>query len=380
MIDSYVCVDLAGRRMERPGAGRLARGRCVSHHPLLLLLSGVCFVTGVKISNKKKGQTRVSSAGRSSRVLGTAFRLSVPLRVHSVSQMLLDLTNPLLGLVAVAWAGCWAWLAAATAAYERAAGSIAGAIVGVLEGAVGALLTSNGEAPPPPPPPAAAERAFTSATSRSAAPGSLVSAFAFLQMVSSDSLHGACACWAAATQCCAAHHAAPPALPRPPTLQPAVAPLTPPRVPRAVAAPLAAPATAPQRAASLGRVHSTPSSRAGSVASAASFSAASLPSSHPVPLASWASQDGPTSHPLLEEEAAPSPIAAAAPTAASTFAAAAGPAAAGVAPQAHTPAALTAEAVRVVSVTPLVEPRTPTKVSVIQLPGVGPPVWQLVLE
>lgn len=162
--------------------------------------------------------------------------------------------------------------------------------------------------------------------------------------------------------------------PAPPPLQPAVAPLTPPRVPRATAAALAAPATAPQRTASMGRVHSTPSSRAGSVASAASFSAASLPSSHPVPLPSWASQEGPACHPLMFEEAAP------APAAASTSAAAAGPAAAGVAPQAHTPAALTAEAVRVVSVTPLAEPRTPTKVCVFELPGKAPGVRQLVVE
>lgn len=92
----------------------------------------------------------------------------------SVSQMLLDLTSPLLSLVAVAWA----WLAAATAAYERTVGTIAGAVVGVLEGAVAALLRG----PQASPPPAAAELAFTGAAkSRSATPGSLVSAYTFCQ-------------------------------------------------------------------------------------------------------------------------------------------------------------------------------------------------------
>lgn len=107
-------------------------------------------------------------------MLGAATGLSVPSStVHSVSQMLLDLTSPLLSLVAFGWA----WLAAATAAYERAVGSIAGAIVGVLEGAVAALLRGP-QAPPPP----AAERAFKGAAkSRSAAPGSLVSAYTFCQ-------------------------------------------------------------------------------------------------------------------------------------------------------------------------------------------------------
>ncbi len=141
---------------------------------------------------------------------------------------------------------------------------------------------------------------------------------------------------------CPSSHGIP--LPCPSSLQP-IAPHTPPRVLLASTGLLAPTALA----------RTAPSSRANSVASGVSISTASLPSSHPVPLTSWAGQEGPMSHPLTEEGAAPSPTADA-PSSAAAYSPAG--------PRAHSPAALTAEAVRVVSVTPLGERPAAAKVGV----------------
>lgn len=127
------------------------------------------------------------------------------------------------------------------------------------------------------------------------------------------------------------------------------APAPPPRPPHTFAATTVI-AALPSQHAAAALASTAPSSRTGSLASAASLSAASLPSSHPVAMATWASREGLASHPLDIEEpqAAPAQVPVAAAAAAPT--------------PPHTPAALTAEAVRVVSVTPVAGPRGSAKV------------------